>query len=69
MLEHTNNLQQNMFFQVSGNGASASHNAQFFIQGLFMKGEGQSFALPTVEPIMILRDPRKSPYDVYPCKL
>jgi len=36
-----------------------SHVANFFIEGLFSKGHGNgnSFALPTHEPIMILRDP------------
>ncbi len=33
------------------------HVATFFIEGLYSKGPGNSFALPTHEPIMILRDP------------
>ncbi|GFH44486.1 hypothetical protein CTEN210_00960 [Chaetoceros tenuissimus] len=48
---------KNIFFQVSGNGASVSHNAHFFIQGIVQGGEGKSFALPNAQPVMILRDP------------
>ena len=33
------------------------HVANFFVEGLYSKGPGNSFALPTHEPIMILRDP------------
>jgi len=38
-------------------GADVVHKAAIFIEGLYSKGPGNSFALPTHEPIMILRDP------------
>ena len=38
-------------------GADLEHKAAIFIEGLYSKGPGNSFALPTHEPIMILRDP------------
>ena len=41
---------------ISG-GAAVKHRAEFFIEGLYSKGIGQSLALPTYKPIMVLRDP------------
>lgn len=41
----------------SGPKKDVKHRAEFFIVGLYSKGNGQSFALPTYEPIMVLRDP------------
>ncbi len=38
-------------------GSDILHRADFFIEGLFSKGPGDSFALPTHQPLMILRDP------------
>lgn len=38
-------------------GSDVFHRADFFIEGLFSKGPGDSFALPTHQPLMILRDP------------
>lgn len=38
-------------------GADVVHKAAIFIEGLYSKGPGNSFALPTHHPIMILRDP------------
>ena len=46
-----------MLFKVLGVDEDVRHTAEFFIQGLFTKGPGSSFALPTHEPIMVLRDP------------
>lgn len=33
------------------------YTSVFFIEGLYSKGPGNSFALPTHEPILIIRDP------------
>ena len=46
---------KSMIFKVIG--ANVGHKAAIFIEGLYSKGPGNSFALPTHEPIMILRDP------------
>ena len=46
-----------MLFQVLGVDDDVRHTAEFFIQGLYTKGPGSSFALPTHQPIMVLRDP------------
>lgn len=48
---------RHVFFSVTGGTESPQHKATFFINGLFSKGGGNSFALPTHQPIMILRDP------------
>lgn len=48
---------KNINFKVIGGVSSAQHFAEFFVEGLFSKGNGNSFALPTHEPIMVLRDP------------
>lgn len=44
-------------FSTVGGTASLSHRALFFIEGFYSQGPGNSFALPTHEPIMVLRDP------------
>ena len=44
-------------FSTIGGTASLSHQALFFIEGFYSQGPGNSFALPTHEPIMVLRDP------------
>jgi hypothetical protein len=41
-----------MLFQVLGVDDDVRHTAEFFIQGLYTKGPGSSFALPTNQPIM-----------------
>ena len=46
---------KSMIFKVIG--ADLEHKAAILIEGLYSKGPGNSFALPTHEPIMILRDP------------
>ena len=46
-----------MIFRTLGGRKSPSHTAVFFLEGLYSKGPGNSFSLPTHEPIMILRDP------------
>ena len=46
-----------MLFKVLGVDEDVRHTSEFFIQGLFTKGPGSSFALPTHEPILVLRDP------------
>jgi len=46
-----------MLFQVLGVDDDVRHTAEIFIQGLYTKGPGSSFALPTHYPIMVLRDP------------
>ena len=46
---------KSMIFKVIG--ADVVHKAAIFIEGLYSKGPGNSFALPTHQPIMILRDP------------
>jgi len=46
-----------MLFKVLGVDDDVRHTAEFFIQGLYTKGPGSSFALPTHQPIMVLRDP------------
>ena len=48
---------RHIFFTIIGGTADVSHTAAFFIEGLYTKGPGNSFALPTYHPIMILRDP------------
>ena len=48
---------RHIFFSIIGGTADVSHTAAFFIEGLYTKGPGNSFALPTHHPIMILRDP------------
>jgi hypothetical protein len=48
---------KNINYKVIGGVSSAQHFAEFFVEGLFSKGNGNSFALPTHEPIMVLRDP------------
>ena len=47
---------KNIIFSVEG-AAVKDHKAAVFVSGLYSKGPGNSFALPTHEPIMILRDP------------
>ena len=46
-----------MLFKVLGGDKDVRHTAEFFIEGLYTKGPGSSFALPTHQPIMVLRDP------------
>ena len=46
-----------MIFRTLGGEESPSHTAVFFLEGPYSKGPGNSFSLPTHEPIMILRDP------------
>lgn len=46
-----------MLFQVLGVDDDVRHTSEIFIQGLYTKGPGSSFALPTHYPIMVLRDP------------
>lgn len=48
---------KNINFKVIGGARDVKHVAEFFIEGLYSKGDGNSFALPTHDPIMILRDP------------
>lgn len=48
---------KSIIFKVIGGDADVEHKASIFISGLFSKGPGESFALPTHKPIMILRDP------------
>ena len=47
---------KSIFFSVSGT-EDVRHTAAVFINGLYSKGPGNSFALPTHQPIMVLRDP------------
>ena len=47
---------KSIFFSVSGT-EDVMHTAAVFINGLYSKGPGNSFALPTHQPIMVLRDP------------
>ena len=46
-----------MIFSVQGGTATAVHKAAFIVEGYFSKGPGNSFALPTHKPIMVLYDP------------
>lgn len=48
---------RNILFSVVGAGKDIKHNAVFFIDGLFSKGQGNSVSLPTYDPILVLRDP------------
>jgi hypothetical protein len=48
---------KSIFFSVSGGTEDVRHTAAVFINGLYSKGPGNSFALPTHQPIMVLRDP------------
>jgi hypothetical protein len=48
---------KNINFKVIGGARNVNHFAEFFIEGLYSKGDGNSFALPTHDPIMIIRDP------------
>lgn len=43
--------------RVQGADTDLQHRADFFIVGLFSKGPKESFAFPTHQPIMVLRDP------------
>jgi hypothetical protein len=42
---------------VHGSLAEVKHVAEVFVEGLFSSGQGNSFALPKYEPLMVLRDP------------
>ena len=46
---------KSMIFKVIG--GNLEHKAAIFIDGLYSKGPGNAFALPTHEPVMSLRDP------------
>lgn len=48
---------RNIFFSVTGGEEDVTHTAAVFIEGVYSKGPGNSFALPTHNPIMVLRDP------------
>ena len=48
---------KNIFFSVSSESEEVKHKAVVFVDGLYSKGPGNSFALPTHAPIMVLRDP------------
>lgn len=48
---------KNVNIRVVGGTNNVQHRADFFIEGQFSKGSGDSFALPTHQPVMILRDP------------
>ena len=48
---------KSVIFRVFGVDVDVVHKAEVFITGLYSKGPGQSFALPTHEPIMVLHDP------------
>lgn len=48
---------KNVFFSVQGLPYDVKHKAEFFIQGLYSNGKGNSFALPTHHPLLIIRDP------------
>ena len=49
---------RNMHFSVIGkSGVIDQYTASIFISGLYSKGPGKSLALPTHEPILVLRDP------------
>lgn len=46
-----------MRFTIQDVTPSVSHTAAIIVQGYFTKGPGQSYALPTHKPILVLRDP------------
>ena len=46
-----------IYIKTIGGTQEVEHEAIIFIEGLYSKGKGDSFALPSHEPIMILRDP------------
>ncbi|GFH43554.1 hypothetical protein CTEN210_00027 [Chaetoceros tenuissimus] len=48
---------KNVNIRVVGGANNVQHRADFFIEGQFSKGSGDSFAIPTYQPVMILRDP------------
>lgn len=48
---------KNVNIKVFDGEKDVHHRADFFVQGPFSKGKGNSFALPTHQPLMILRDP------------
>ena len=48
---------KNVNIRVIGAANNVQHRAEFFIEGQFSLGAGDSFALPTHQPIMVLRDP------------
>ena len=48
---------KSMRFRVIGVNTDVEHKAEVFISGLYSKGPGKSFALPTHEPVMVLHDP------------
>jgi hypothetical protein len=53
---------KSIIFKVINGNSDVEHKAAVFVSGLYSKGPGNSFSLPTHEPIMILRDPRKFRY-------
>ena len=48
---------KNIIFKIIGGTSEVEYKAAIFVSGLYSKGPGNSFALPTHEPIMVLRDP------------
>ena len=46
-----------LIIKTIGGTQEVEHEATIFIEGEYSKGKGDSFALPSHEPIMILRDP------------
>lgn len=48
---------KNVNIRVVGAANNVQHRADFFIHGQFSLGAGDSFALPTHQPVMVLRDP------------
>jgi len=52
---------KNVLIKVIGADNDVHHRLDFFVEGLYSKGIGNSFAMPTHKPIMILRDPPGKP--------
>ena len=48
---------KNVNIRVVGGANNVQHRADFFVEGQFSKGAGDSFAFPTHQPVMVLRDP------------
>lgn len=53
---------KNINIRVVGAANNVQHRADFFVSGQFSLGAGDSFALPTHQPVMVLRDPPVSSF-------
>jgi len=48
---------KNVVFSIIGGTEEVKHTAVVFVDGMYEEGPGDSFALPTHQPILVIRDP------------